>query len=236
MTNNSEQFSFNFSLHVFERSVAAAIFFIVFMVVGEGLLVFDLNSTGEKELVGWFIDAVAVAGALLLVVAIPMWIHKQETVVVTGTSIRSSVFGFIRFKEIASYQVHPLAYPPRIKLKLRDGRTIRFALRPKPMTFGHYDESEYVAFANTLLDKLERAAASNVSSTKPVEEKPLLGPEVTKGVIGVLVAFVIVGMIAFPSRMIIASPILAAAGAAVFGHESWRKRRIQSQKNLTTRK
>lgn len=72
----------------------------------------------------------------------PEWIHKQEMVVVTGTSIRSSVFGFIRFKEIASYQVHPLAYPPRIKLKLRDGRTVRFVLRPKPMTFGPYDESE----------------------------------------------------------------------------------------------
>lgn len=235
MTNNSEQSSFRFSLQMHERTVAAASFFFIFMVVGMGLLVMSLRSTGVKELAGWLIAAVAVAGSLLLVLVIPMWIIKQETVVVTETLIRSAVFGFIRFEEIASYKVIPFAYPPRIKLKLRDGRTIRFALRSKPMTFGPYDESEYVAFMNALLDKLERAAASNVSSTKPVEEKPWIAPEVIKGAIGILVVIVIVGAIAFPGRMIIAVPVLTTAVAAAFGHESWRKRRNEKQKNLEPR-
>ena len=230
MTNDSEQFIFHFPLQVFERTVAALSLFFIFMVVGMGLAIITLNSVSEKDMAGWLIAAVAVLGSLLLVVVIPKWIHKQETVVVTGTSIRSSVFGFIRFKEIASYQVHPLAYPPRIKLKLRNGQTVRFVLRPKPMTFGPYDESEYMAFVNALLDKLERAAASNLSTTKPVEEKTWFGPVVAKVAVGILVVLVIVGTIAFPGRMIVAVPVITTAVAAVFGHNSWRKRRIEKKK------
>lgn len=91
-----------------------------------------------------------------------------------------------------------------------------------------------MAFVNALLDKLERAAASNLNTTKPVEEKPWLGPAVAKVAVGILVVIVIVGTIAFPGRMIVAVPVITTAVAAVFGHDAWRKRRIEKKKSLTT--
>lgn len=195
----------------------------------------------------WLLDAkrfdtatmlIAVGAWLfLLFVVANRFIHRPETVVIGGDFVRSSNFGQIALDDVDSYRLSAVDYPPKVRLTLKSGKKVRFAVRPQQMNFsGTDDESTYIEFVDCLLDWLESgrepASPGKVADVLgapmgPREQEPVLPRGFLLGVIGVLT---LVGLVAAPSKMIIAMPVLAAAAAAVLAQKSWRARRSSSAK------